>query len=90
MDYLSYEEVEALSDLEVIELAKEALENSKNVPDTKDKYKALYVWQYYLKKRFNGPISEYKEYSGEAMSVYSAYLAERRRILSLVETDNRQ
>ena len=87
MEYLSYKEVDALSDLEVIKLAKDVLENSKRVPDTEEKYRSLYIWQYYLKKRFNGPVSEYRDYSGEALSLYSDYLSERKRILSLIEID---
>lgn len=83
--YLTYEEVEALSDFEAIEMAKGVLERSKEVPDTKEKYDELYLWQYYLKQRFNGPIGEYKKYSGKAMSVYSEYLTERKRLLSLLE-----
>lgn len=89
-EYISFEEIEALEDLQAIELARESLERSKEAPDTQDKYEELYIWQYYLKRRFNGPIGEYKEHAGEAMSLYSDFIAERKRILAAFEEEDRK
>jgi len=89
-EYISVEELEALEDLQALEVARKSLERSKIAPDSQSKYEELYGWQYYLKRRFNGPIGEYREHAGEAMALYSEFIAERKRIFAVLEEKNRK
>jgi len=89
-EYISVEELEALGDLQAIEVARKSLEHSKKAPDSQGKYEELYIWQYYLKTRFNGPLGEYREHAGEAMALYSDFVAERKRIFAVLEEKDRK